>query len=365
MSGKKRKACISSINNNNNDNNNELPLLMNGNTQLRTVEDLLFICQVAAESTKKKGEKRQRGSSSSGSYNNKAAQQSRNSLAALVKPLQSLVSLVGMEEVKKSLLDQMLYFIQGFHEGRLDMLHTVIEGPPGVGKTRLAEVIACIYQAMGVLDSSNVVAARRSDLIGKYLGHTADKTQKLIDQCKGGVLLIDEAYSLGDREGHDSFSKECIDTLNQNLTEARFMCIIAGYKDALQQCFFSQNEGLARRFVFRFRIKQYSAEQLRLIFLRLVEEAGWKVKEPTGDNLPPGFFTANYSKFPHFGGDMETLLFNVKMCHSRRFFHEKKEREKEKKSLTHDDLSEGFKAYTLHRAIREDERSKPPLGMYI
>ena len=84
---------------------------------------------------------------------------------------------------------------------------------------------------------------KRSDLIGKYLGHTAAKTQKVIDSCKGGVLFIDEAYSLGNPEGRDSFSKECIDTINQNLTEnkANLLCIIAGYKDALDKCFFAYN----------------------------------------------------------------------------------------------------------------------------
>src|SRR5438093_1618571 len=77
---------------------------------------------------------------------------------------------------------------------------------------------------------------KRTDLVGEYLGHTAHKTQRVIDDADGGVLFIDEAYSLGADDKRDSFSKECIDTLNQNLSENRskFICIIAGYPDELE-----------------------------------------------------------------------------------------------------------------------------------
>ena len=121
---------------------------------------------------------------------------------------------------------------------------------------------------------------KRADLIGKYLGHTAAKTQEVIDSCKGGVLFIDEAYSLGNAEGRDSFSKECIDTLNQNLSENKnnLLCIIAGYKESLEKCFFSYNEGLNRRFSFRYNIEPYSAEQLRDIFLCKLREIKWDIK---------------------------------------------------------------------------------------
>merc|ERR1711991_1200935 len=107
-----------------------------------------------------------------------------------------------------------------------DMLHTVITGPPGVGKTELGRILGHIYKGMGVLKKGHLKIVKRSDLIGKYLGHTAAKTQDVIDECSGGVMFIDEAYSLCNKEGRDSFSKECIDTLNQNLTERRdFLCI--------------------------------------------------------------------------------------------------------------------------------------------
>ena len=89
------------------------------------------------------------------------------------------------------------------------MLHTSIEGPPGVGKTKLGRILAHIYSALDIIPSKRFKRVRRTDLIGKYLGHTAHKTQEVINEAEGGVLFIDEAYSLGDNENRDSFSKEC------------------------------------------------------------------------------------------------------------------------------------------------------------
>ena len=113
--------------------------------------------------------------------------------------------------------------------------------------------------------------AKRSDLVGQYVGHTAIKTQKIINSAFGGVLFIDEAYSLG---GDDAFSKECINTINQNLSENgdKFICIIAGYPAEIERCFFSQNEGLKRRFPFKYNIEKYDSKELSQIFENKVKE---------------------------------------------------------------------------------------------
>jgi SpoVK/Ycf46/Vps4 family AAA+-type ATPase len=176
-----------------------------------------------------------------------------------------------MRSVKDNIINQIVFFLQGLNNedpDKNDMMHTVITGPPGVGKTELGKILGKVYKAMGILSSDKMKIVSRSDLVGKYLGHTAKKTQEVIDECKGGIMFIDEAYSLGNKEGRDSFAKECIDTINQNLTERRdFLCIIAGYRDALDDCFFSYNEGLKRRFSFRYDIEAYDANELKHIFI--------------------------------------------------------------------------------------------------
>lgn len=124
-------------------------------------------------------------------------------LNKLVEPLTDLKRMIGMPKLKKAILDQVIYFLQDFEEKNTHMMHTIIEGPPGSGKTEVAKILAKIYARLGFLKKDKVTSVRRSDLIGQYLGQTAIKTQKAIDSAKGGVLLIDEAYSLGNPEGRD------------------------------------------------------------------------------------------------------------------------------------------------------------------
>ena len=178
-----------------------------------------------------------------------------------------------MKLVKKNIIDHILFYLQKLDTGLNNMLHTVIQGPPGTGKTELAKKISKIYLAMGILKNDTFKIVKRGDLIGKYLGHTSIKTQKVIDSCSGGVMFIDEAYSLGNVEGRDIYSKECIDTINQNLTEnkSKFICIIAGYKSDLEDCFFSVNKGLGRRFAIRYTIDGYGGDDLFQIFKKIVK----------------------------------------------------------------------------------------------
>ncbi|ARF08913.1 AAA family ATPase [Catovirus CTV1] len=235
-------------------------------------------------------------------------------------PLQNLKSMIGLEKVKNSILDMILYYIQNFEKSNKNMLHTVIEGPPGVGKTELGRIIAQIYASMGVIKSDKFKVVRRTDLIGEYVGHTAHKTQRVIDEANGGVLFIDEAYSLGSNEGKDSFSKECIDTINQNLSEQKknLIVIIAGYPNELEKCFFSFNPGLGRRFPFRYNIEGYNETELKDIFLKKVKDMKWNIDDNIEKEFIQDFFKTNLSKFCNYGGDIENLITMCKFCHSRR-----------------------------------------------
>jgi SpoVK/Ycf46/Vps4 family AAA+-type ATPase len=295
-----------------------------------------------------------------------ATQATPKNIKSVINSLQKLQDMVGLKDVKQMILSQLLYFLHGLNDGKLDMLHTVIQGPPGVGKTKLACILGEIYASIGVLQSNRFVIARRSDLVGKFLGHTADKTQSVIDSCRGGVLLIDEAYSLGHTgDNQDSFSKECLDTLNQNLTENRegFMCIIAGYEKALQDCFFSVNEGLTRRFSFRYSMKPYKSEELYAIFNQMITTDGWILETDTIKNgMSQTFFDKHASAFPHSAGDLETLYLHVKLAHARSLTSNKSNTQP--RYITMIDIEKGFQAYLQVR--QENTIAKgPPIHMYL
>ena len=277
-------------------------------------------------------------------------------VARLVKPLQELKKMIGMNNIKTDIFDILMYQLQEF-DTKKDMLHTIIEGEPGVGKTELTKIIAKIYQSMGYLTNDIIKFVKRSDLIGGYLGQTAIKTQKVLDECKGGVLIIDEAYSLGNPEGRDSYSKECIDTLTAYLSECpETIVFIIGYKEALEKCFFSVNKGLERRFGYRFSLNKYEPSDLRLILFKIIEHNDWKVDK---ESVTDKFFEDKKDYFIFNGGDMLNLFTKAKFSHSKRFFKERLGGNS-KRVLNCEDIENGFKM--LMDDSKFAERSKLDVG---
>lgn len=252
-----------------------------------------------------------------------------------IDSLIELQNMVGMTEVKDEIFKHLIYYIK--NRKNEHMLHTVITGPPGTGKTELGNILGKIYLAVGALKNDVFRVVKRSDLIAGYLGQTAIKTQKVIDQCTGGVLFIDEAYSLGNSEQRDSFSKECLDTLNQNLTEKKenFMCIIAGYPKELEKCFFAYNPGLERRFSFKYNVEKYNFQELSLICKKKMDE--YKLTLDITDSKLDLFFEKHYDKFTFFGGDVEKLILHSKLEASLRCFSSSQEM-----SVTLEDLELGI-----------------------
>ena len=274
-------------------------------------------------------------------------------LHKLVDSLTELNNMIGMEAVKQDMVDHILFKVQDLDSSNMDMMHTVIQGPPGVGKTEVAKIIGKIYLAMGILKNNKFVKGTRSNMIADYLGQTARMTQKLINSAEGGILFIDEVYSLGNSEKRDSFSKECIDTINENLTEKKtdFICIIAGYKKEIDSCFFAYNPGLERRFPIRFTIEPYKAEEVYLIFRKKVAEAGWTLNNMVSNQ----FFIDNFESFKFFGGDMEVLFSRCKRAHARRIFSSKAGIRKEIDMI---DIKRGFDSFQSHRKTKDKEESE-------
>lgn len=267
-------------------------------------------------------------------------------LSHLVEPLETLQNMVGLEDIKDSIFKQVVFHLQELDNGNKDMHHTVIKGPPGVGKTQISHIIARIYKGLGFLKKDTVVSVKRDDLIAGYLGQTAMKAKKKYEEALGGVLLIDEAYALGDGSDKDSYSKEAIDLLTSYLSEHghEFICIIAGYKEALEKRFFSVNEGLARRFNIHYEIKPYSGADVCQIFQKLVTDGGWQLDASAYD---PEFFVANIDAFPHFGGDMQNLFAYTKKAHSTRLLaiRTKEQLMDTKKKINKADLEAGFEQF--------------------
>jgi len=270
-------------------------------------------------------------------------------LNRLKKPVEKLLGMIGLKNLKKEILSLIVYYLQQFDGENQDMLHTVVYGGPGVGKTKFINILSDIYAYLGVLPTRKVTFAKRADLVGQYLGQTAVKTKDLLENARGGILVIDEAYSLGDTEQRDSFSRECIDTLNQFLSENKkdLVCVIAGYKEDLDKRFFKTNPGLERRFPFKFTIPDYSPKELKEIFHSIAKENGWDIDK---DAISESLIKEHRDCFEFNGGDMEVLFTRTKFIHSMRVFSCSK---KDKKKITKEDFEAALKEFTNSDRAKE------------
>ncbi|MEQ6378707.1 AAA family ATPase [Bacillaceae bacterium S4-13-58] len=166
-------------------------------------------------------------------------------------------------------------------------LHMLFRGNPGTGKTTVARKLAELFHQLEVLSKGHLIEAERADLVGEYIGHTAQKTRELVQKALGGILFIDEAYSLG-RGGEKDFGKEAIDTLVKQMEDYHhdFVLILAGYPKEMDN-FLKLNPGLRSRFPFHMEFKDYTVDELLQIAFQMVKEreyilskeAEWKLRD--------------------------------------------------------------------------------------
>ena len=196
-----------------------------------------------------------------------------------------LNEIIGLSEVKDYVLSlEQNYIIQRLREARgmkadVPTMHMIFTGNPGTGKTTIARLVSRYLKAMGVLSGGQLIEVTRADLVGKYVGHTAPLTQQVIRSALGGVLFIDEAYSLY-RGADDSFGLEAIDTIVKGMEDHRedLIVILAGYTKEMEK-FLTANSGLRSRFPNIIEFPDYTAEELLAITKLTAKKKGYTIDE--------------------------------------------------------------------------------------
>jgi len=162
-------------------------------------------------------------------------------------------------------------------------LHMAFVGPPGTGKTTVALRMATILHRLGYIRRDHLVVASRDDLVGQYIGHTAPKTREVLKRAMGGVLFIDEAYSLYRAENERDYGQETLEILLQVMENQRedIVVILAGYKDRMEE-FFALNPGMRSRIAHHIEFPPYSLEELYHIGLLMLERQGYRLSPEAG-----------------------------------------------------------------------------------
>lgn len=329
-----------------------------------------------------------------------------------ISSLKDLNNMIGIESVKKSIIIQVKYIIfQKFFmlsdnniSYEHNMLHTVIYGPPGVGKSQIGIILCKIWMSLGIIkinyiksyvdpniivsnihnklisiinNDTNINSVKlelnyiidyiqkskenqdlndtipdlnpenyikivnRDDFISGYLGQTSHKTKKLLNECRGKILFIDESYSLINGE-KDSYGQEAITVLNEFMSKypGEIIIIFAGYKNKLDETLFNYQPGLRRRFKWNFDIDSYTPNELASIFKNQILSNGWSIEFSI--NIVQ-FFIENISYFPSFGGDTLKLCYDCKLCHSEYIFNNNFQLPN--KIISNDSFKRGYRLY--------------------
>ncbi len=253
--------------------------------------------------------------------------------------LNELDSLIGLHDVKRLVKDLIVYQQIRLKREEYSLfsekntLHLAFLGNPGTGKTTVARIIGHIYKQIGLLSKGHFVEASRTDLIAGYQGQTALKVKKLIDRSRGGVLFIDEAYSITENDHSDSYGRECLTELTKALEDYRedLVVIVAGYTEPMRK-FFESNPGLKSRFNNYIEFPDYTADELYGIMEYTCEKNDYIMSDSLQGKIKEYFNRITCDKADNFAnGRLVRNIFNdLIMNHARRLY--------EKESVSKEEL---------------------------
>ncbi|SDH08126.1 AAA+-type ATPase, SpoVK/Ycf46/Vps4 family [Prevotella communis] len=269
--------------------------------------------------------------------------------------LKKFDGMVGLESVKKEVTSLAAFLTLQIKRGETNTFqgkHYVFTGNPGTGKTTVARIMADVFKTLGVLSRGQLVEADRSKLVAGFSGQTAIKTNQLIDSAIGGVLFIDEAYTLKSND-QDAFGNEAIDTLLKRLEDDRgkFICIVAGYTDQMHD-FIDANPGLKSRFTQTIHFEDYNPDELTQIFVNMATGKNFVLDEEMRAAVHRQFEQLYLRRDKNFGNARE----------ARRIFDQTVERQSERlvRQMSQpdvqvcDDVADGFQFEDMYKLTVED-----------
>lgn len=257
----------------------------------------------------------------------KPTEESDEDTRTLQDLLDELNALVGLEKVKNKVQDLIVYQKvqkmrreKNLHSAK-STLHLAFTGNPGTGKTTVARIVGRIYKQIGLLSKGHFVEVSRTDLIAGYQGQTALKVKEVIEQAKGGVLFIDEAYSITENDHSDSYGRECLTELTKALEDYRedLVVIVAGYTEPMNK-FFESNPGLKSRFNTFIEFDDYSPNELDKILIFMCKNNDYILDDEAKEKIHLYFEQQTASKDGNFsnGRLVRNLYDDLVMNHAKR-----------------------------------------------